>query len=337
MSDDGDHALRQSWQRGTPALEVDDARLADAIAAIVPGARLRSVTPLSGGLANTNLHLSFAGEPGDLVLRLYQRDPGQMMKEAAIAARLDGRVPLADYLHVEPDPERLGAPFALLRWIDGVTLDSMLPQLEQSELDALGETLGRLLATMHGVRFGQSGFLDGDLKVVEAFSPGGAGLIAFCAANLADELVGKRLGKARCRELMAYVERHAGRLDHWQGPACLTHADFGGSNILIKQTDGTFDVAAILDWEFAFAGSPFFDLGNLTRPPLDGRPSFLVSLERGYRTIDSSLPDDWQALSRLVDLTAWIDFAGRPAVSQAVLDDAIATIDRTICAVQGSL
>ena len=330
MSDDGDQALRQSWQRGTPALAVDAGCLADTMAAIFPGAQLRSATPLSGGMANTNLHLSFAGEPGDLVLRLYQRDPGQMMKEAAIAARLDGRVPLADFLHVDPDPKPLGAPFALLRWIDGVTLDSVLPALEQTELDALGETLGRLLATIHGEHFAQSGFLGGDLNVVDTFTSGGEGLIAFCAQHMADKLVTGRLGKDRCRDLMAFVERRAYRLNQWQGPPCLTHADFGGSNILVKRTDGGVDVTAILDWEFAFAGSPFFDLGNLTRPPLDGRPSFLASLEQGYRTIDSSLPDDWQALSRLVDLTAWIDFAGRPAVSQAVLDDAVATIDRTI-------
>lgn len=330
MSDAGEHALRQTWQRGTPALEVDDGRLGDVLMAVFPGARLRSATPLSGGLANTNLRLSFAGEPGDLVLRLYQRDPGQMAKEAAIAGRLRDRVPVAAFVHVEPDPAPLGAPFALLRWVDGVTMDSVLPALDQAALDGLGETLGRLLATIHGERFGRSGFLDGNLNVVEPFVPGGAGLIAFCAEAMADDLVRRRLGKERCRALMAHVEDHAHGLDQWRGSPCLTHADFGGSNILVKQADGVFDVAAVLDWEFAFAGSPFFDLGNLTRPPLDARPSFLASLERGYRAIDSGLPENWQALSRLVDLTAWVDFAGRPDLSQSVLDDAIAAIDQTI-------
>ncbi len=313
-----------------PALDVDENRLRDVLAKIVPGAVLRRVTPLTGGLANTNLHLSLDGEPGDLVLRLYQRDPRQMMKEAAIAKRLQGRVPVADFLHAERGADRIGAPFALLQWIDGVTLDSVLPELEQGALDSLGETLGRLLATVHGERFAQPGFLDGDLDVVETFSPGAEGLIAFCAHRMADDRVAERLGRDRCRALMAYVECHAHHLDQWQGPPCLTHADFGGSNILVKQADGSIGVAAILDWEFAFAGSPFFDLGNLTRPPLEARPSFLASLDRGYRSIDGSLPDNWQALSRLVDLTAWIDFASRPDVSQTVLDDALATIDRTI-------
>ncbi len=330
MTDAGEHVLRQTWQRAVPALSADQDRLRDVLAQVVPAATLRDVAPLSGGLANTNLRLSLNGEPRDLVLRLYQRDPQQMMKEAAIAARLIGRVPVAAFLHVEPDPQQLGAPFALLEWVDGVTLDSVLPELDAEQLDAVGETLGRLLATMHGEHFSEAGFLDGTLHVCEPIETGGAGLIDFCTHYIADSHVRTRLGKTRLRRLQEFVEQHAHRLDAWRGKPCLTHGDFGGSNILVSLHDKQVGVAAVLDWEFAFAGSPFFDLGNLTRAPLGDSAEFSLALERGYRDVDSDLPGTWQDLARLVDLTAWIDFAARPAIPDSVLETAHVVIDTTI-------
>ena len=283
-----------------------------------------------GGLANTNIRLTMDGPPDDVVLRLYQRDPRQIRKEAALAARLDRLVPVARFLHVGTDSARLGAPFAVMTWIDGVTLDSMLPGLKSKELARLGEDLGRLLAVIHGETFQSSGFFGHDFKVAVPLDIGGAGLVGFCRKHLVDQLVLSRLGPVRARDLQGFVEDRAGPLDAWPGPPCLTHADFNGSNILVRPGDGRIEIAAVLDWEFAFAASPFFDLGNITRPPLGGDAGFTEGLERGYREIDDRLPQNWHELARLADLTAWIDFATRPDLSDSVLKDVQTMIDRTL-------
>lgn len=300
------------------------------LASLFPGAVLCDVVPLSGGLANTNLRLKLDGEPSDLVLRIYQRDPGQLAKEAALARRLQGRLPVADFLHVEGDPGVLGAPFAIVNWIDGVTLDQILPDLTGEDLSGLGEQLGKALATIHGERFAVSGFFDGTLEVGNPIDVGGAGLIAYCREHLTSERVRERLGDRRVHNALAFVERHARMLDVWTGPPCLTHADFNGSNIMVRRVSEGLEVAAVLDWEFAFAGSPFFDLGNITRPPLGERSGFVAGLESGYRAYDDRLPENWQELARLADLTAWVDFATRPSLSDSVLMDVRAMIDRTI-------
>ena len=300
------------------------------MALLFPGCRLVDAAPLSGGLANTNLRLDLDGEPHRVVLRLYQRDPGEMTKEAAIAARLDGKVPVARFLHVERDPGRLGAPFAVLSWVDGVILDSVLPDLAPGDLARLGEALGRMLAVIHSENFPVAGFFDGELKVAHPIDVGGAGLVAFCRRHLGDGLVVDRLGRDRARDLLAAVEAKAGLLDAWSGPPSLTHSDFNGSNILVRPRDGEVEIAAVLDWEFAFAGSPFFDLGNVARPPLGDDAGFTDGLARGYRAIDTRLPANWPELARLADLTAWIDFATRPDLTQSVLADVLAMIDRTI-------
>jgi len=96
------------------------------------------------------------------------------------------------------------------------------------------------------------------------------------------------------------------------------HADFNASNILIR--DGR--VAAILDWEFAFAGDALFDFANITRPPLGQRAGFAEGLAAGYRAAGGALPEDWPRLARLVDLYNWADFLARPDPGQALIGDA---------------
>ena len=43
----------------------------------------------------------------------------------------------------------------------------------------------------------------------------------------------------------------------------LVHADFNPKNLLVDPATG--GVTGVLDWEFAYAGAPLGDLGNLLR------------------------------------------------------------------------
>jgi aminoglycoside phosphotransferase (APT) family kinase protein len=89
-------------------------------------------------------------------------------------------------------------------------------------------------------------------------------------------------------------------------------------------------VTAVLDWEFAFSGSPFFDLGNLLRPPLGDRPGLAAAVAAGYRRAGGQLPEDWRRMSELVDLMAWADFLNRPTTGEDLIRDAHAMITRLI-------
>ncbi len=90
--------------------------------------------------------------------------------------------------------------------------------------------------------------------------------------------------------------------------AVLTHSDLNPKNILVDPA--TSQVAALLDWEFAHAGSRYADLGNFCR------------FERDAQLVDpllDSLADVGRAdavhrltLGRAVDLWALLELAGRP-------------------------
>jgi hypothetical protein len=72
------------------------------------------------------------------------------------------------------------------------------------------------------------------------------------------------------------------------------------------------------------------DLGNATRPPAGDDPAWRDGLASGYRAAGGCLPEDWAALARLVDLTSWLDFAGRPDAGPELLADCCRMIDRAI-------
>jgi aminoglycoside/choline kinase family phosphotransferase len=53
----------------------------------------------------------------------------------------------------------------------------------------------------------------------------------------------------------------------------LVHADFNPKNILVRGAS----VAAVLDWEFAFSGTPLFDVGNMLRFAERYPPGYLLT------------------------------------------------------------
>ena len=88
---------------------------------------------------------------------------------------------------------------------------------------------------------------------------------------------------------------------------CLVHGDFNVKNLLLDP--GNWQVTALLDWEFAHAGTPFTDLGNLLRFERDRTLSDSVlgaySARRGV-PVDEAL-----ARARAAALWALVDLAGR--------------------------
>ena len=84
-------------------------------------AGIASLETLRGGHSNTNIRVRRNGAD-DVVLRLYQRDPGQARKEAAIATLVTGKVPAPRYLHVG-ERENVQT-YTIVEYVDGTPLQS---------------------------------------------------------------------------------------------------------------------------------------------------------------------------------------------------------------------
>ena len=125
--------MRENWSRPYPAAVLSP-EAASALVRSLPGRpKVLRVTELSGGMANTNLRLDLAGHP-PVVLRLFQRDPAQAVKERAIHALAAERSLPAPRLLGSGDDPATGLPFALLEWIDGQRLDEAGHGLDDAAL-----------------------------------------------------------------------------------------------------------------------------------------------------------------------------------------------------------
>ena len=307
--------MRERWTRIAPVLQIDEAEAAELIAPVFPGVRVSGVAPITGGHSNTNIRLALDAAPHALVLRLYQRDPAQAKKEAALSRLVAGKVPAPRYLHLGTRPSN-GQIYAIVDWVEGATLLSAAKRADEVEHATLGHAVGSVLAAIHAFTFEEGGFLDGDLKVTPF--PSGmmlSGYLKTCFEGIA----GERLGKELAAKVVAFTQRNEHRQEVWNKPARLVHFDFGGTNILVT---GDGAVAGVVDWEFAAAASPAADFGNLLRPPLGTMSGFVAGVEAGYRAGGGFLPPDWRELTRIADIGAWVEFLTRATVSEQVIADA---------------
>jgi aminoglycoside phosphotransferase (APT) family kinase protein len=326
--------VRENWDSAPPALHFERVQLTSLIQPAFPGATVVDSAPTQGGLANANYRLVLAGRKAPLLIRFFVREPQAAGREVALVDMLAaGRARVLPYIHVAADNPFTGHPYAVREWAEGERLDVVARDMTDAAIADVGRSVGAALARIHAVTFDRTGFLDASLQVAQPAAMGRDGLLQFLKQCLVEGRGAQRIDAGFVESLLAFVARAGTILDDWAGDACLVHSDFGGSNILVRRAAGCWEVASILDWEFAFSGTPFFDFGNLLRPPLGERPGFEAAVVAGYRAAGGRLPDNWRPMSLLLDLYSWAEFLNRPQATPALIADAKAMMERTIALV----
>lgn len=322
--------MRNNWDRATATVDLGQKELEALIYPAFPNAAIEKISLTEGGLANTNIRVKIVADPDSYLIRVYTSDPQQAEKEFALNKLVERTVPSPHFIHFSKTNSVTGHPYAIMQFVNGQRLESVFSQLSEPELSEVGKNVGSVLAAIHAFKFPSAGFFDGQLAVVTPIDLGGSGLINFVARHMGSGIARERAGKGLADKLLYFVESEALLLDRWTGKPCLTHADFGGSNILVANNSNRWEVSAVLDWEFAFSGSPFFDFGNLLREPVESMQPFVDDLTASYLFNGGLLPPEWRKMSLLTDLTAWVDFLTRPTINQALVDDAQRVINSTI-------
>jgi len=322
--------MRENWSRGTELLDFTRAELNQLLQTAFPDKRVLDSSHAEGGLANTNIrvHLSGGGQP--LLLRIFVRDPEQAKKELSVSELIADRVPCPRFFYFSSSNPVTGHPYLIREWVEGIRLEKAAPEMARQEIVALGNSVGATLAAIHSYTFQRGGFFDDNLNVAVPIDLGSRGLIEFGRQCLIEGAGEERLGSKLAAELMQFLASEAGLLDEWTGPPCLSHSDFGGSNIIVRKGSAAWKVVAVLDWEFAFSGTPFFDFGNLLRRPLGAIEGFEPAVVDGYVAAGAHLPASWKRMSLLTDLTAWLEFLTRPKISSGIISTARAVISATI-------
>lgn len=320
-------AMRQRWQPNA-AVSLSTEELTELIQPLLPGEKVLSSMVASGGLSNTNIRVECSGAESPLLVRIYSREAPAAGKEFALNRLTHLHVPSPAFLFHSLSNAITGHPYAILQWVEGERLELVTSRLHN--LSDLGQSVGLALGAVHSFKFEHSGFLRDDLTPIEPLDLGRSGLLSYIKQCLLSEPARQRVDERLVAALLDFVEREGHLLDSWCQPACLSHSDFGGSNILVRECAGQWKVSAVLDWEFAFSGAPFFDFGNLLRPPLGLREDFTEGLSRGYVSAGGHLPTQWKRIAKLGDLSAWVEFLTRENPGDALIADAVLVLQRTI-------
>jgi aminoglycoside phosphotransferase (APT) family kinase protein len=261
------------------------------------------LTPLAGGWSGQTF-LAMAG--GDRsVVRIYppgRRDEAAPEVDAAVLRLVRGLVPVPEVLEVRRGgaaPDRPG--LLVTTFLPGERGDLVLPTLDAEGLSVLGSRLGAVAAALAGMPTLRAGaFVDGDLTISPFGRPDGLpGVVDVHAAALA-------LDEDLLQRLRAVAEQ-AQRLLDTVGRTCLVHSDLNPKNVLVDEQ--TLEVTGVLDWEFAHAGHPFTDLGNLLR--FDRHPAYVESVLAAWCARHGGGPREALDLARAADLWALVDLAAR--------------------------
>ena len=287
------------------------------------------VTSVAGGLANTSARLQLDDPNLFIFLRVMVRDPAQAKKELRLNSLLQTTdVPVPKIYALVENSAVIQQPYILMEWIDGVRLEVLVKERSEEEVALYGSSIGTTLANIHAVKFDQFGFFDWQLQIKEPLDMGGNGLIDF-ANRILNVKNREKLGQTLSDQLLRLLDQQAPVLDMYKGKPCLTHSDFGGSNILVSPS-APYTVQAVLDWEFAFSGTPFFDFGNLFRPPLGQNYAFINNVIRAYSDAGGELPRYFRMMSTITDITAWLDFLDRAEAGSKLLEDVRAVIGQLV-------
>jgi aminoglycoside phosphotransferase (APT) family kinase protein len=287
----------------TPApLSLDT--VARLIGTVFPRHRVVDAQLLAGGLCNTNLKVRLDPPAPPLVLRIYVRDPSACRKEMDLLELVRRTVPVPEVLGVAAAGIDEIGPFAVLRFVEGPTFRELRATGDAPAIAAACDAIGRTLAAIGQYTFPRPGRLEAGPRVGEQLVAGPDPIPTFLDTCLAHPALGSRVDAPFRERIHALVWSWADRLREATDDRRLVHCDYGTRNLILRETAGRWGVAAVLDWEFAAAGSPLWDVGHFLRYDRPGRPPCAPSFSGGFLAGGGTLPDQWRRLARLVDLVA---------------------------------
>lgn len=261
--------------------------------------------PLAGGHSGRTFVAEVAGERA--VVRLYPPDDprGEAAPEVdqAVLRLVRGLLPVPEVLEVRRADAATGHPGLLVTsWMPGERGDLVVERLsgagDDDGLQRLGSSTGAVAATLAGMPMLRPGpFVDAELTLGH-----------FPDGDL-DEWVAQRLGHwpEDGRTALAEVARRAQELLDAAQRTCLVHSDLNPKNLLVDPD--TLEVTGVLDWEFAHAGHPWTDLGNLVRFERD--PSYVAGVLGAWTARHGGAADALLDGARAADLWALVDLAAR--------------------------
>ncbi|MFT3841239.1 MAG: aminoglycoside phosphotransferase family protein [Myxococcaceae bacterium] len=286
-----------------PLLDVSRAAI-DAVAARALGAPVARVEPLRGGLSHTLFDVTTT-DGSRSVFRFCAGSVERFERERRLLLELAPHLPV-------PKLRWSGVvehPVLVLGFVEAEPFWKIRKE-HPDQVEDLAGPLARLLVSVAAAPVVAGPPLP-EARVKYADDP-----IALTVERLGSEAVRERAGASLCDQLIRTYQGAAGLRS--LGAKRLCHGDLSLRNVLLRPHAGTWEIAALIDWDEPFDATPLWDVGQLFRYRNRFPPRFISAFERAYRDAGGALADDWWRSSRLVDAMRFIDTLWRPRDQPAV-------------------
>jgi aminoglycoside phosphotransferase (APT) family kinase protein len=274
--------------------ELPPVRVARILERAFPGSVLASCELLTDGATNLNYLLRFAESNDPLVLRIYTADPGACAKELATLRSARGIVPVPEVIHSGAPGE--DAPYIVYRFIEGTTFQELKRRGNIRDLAEAAYAIGSALARV------------GAIAPPQHLAP----RPPLAAAMLNSPLLEQRLGWRERERLGGVLSRWWAEIGELYKDRTLVHGDFNNRNTILRQENGRWVVAGIIDWEMAFMGSPLWDAARFLCYEHPSRPCREPHFSRGFTESGGRLPEDWTNFARAINAATAAESLGRP-------------------------
>jgi aminoglycoside phosphotransferase (APT) family kinase protein len=321
--------MKTGWERSNKLITPDKYTVKNMLKPFLIGKRVNQIQSLSGGLNNSNLKIT-TNTNENYVLRIYSENNKSMDIERRILNILKDRVPVSLALYSDSSCSVFDYPFIILSWVEGVQLSEIIYGGNKRSISNVAKEVGELLAKVHSITFPSSGFFDENLNIQHFMKLDANQFLMYIEESIVKGHGVTHLGSNLCNRIFQFAQEHAYLIDYLGIQNSLVHGDFNQLNILAKDRESCINITGILDWEYAFSGSPLMDIGNMLRYEDVNNTDFLSSFISSYQDNGGSLPAKWLQKAKLLDLIAMCGLLNKKECGEVRVSDIKRLILNTI-------
>jgi Ser/Thr protein kinase RdoA (MazF antagonist) len=250
----------------------------------IVGKKISDIQFVDSGLSNSNYKFEAGNE--NFLLRLFGTNTLGFEKEVR-SNELTIDLPFSHKLLSSAAnlPDFQG-PVQIYTWDSGLTLNDFFLHTNDQEHELCGGKVGAALAQIKTIT--------GEQSELDHFS--------YCKLALEAENLKSHISEKMIDSANRLLDKHKIEISSFSDEAMFCHGDFSSKNIIVREIHGTWEVAAIVDWEDSFFGSQHYDIANHLRHSEDFPAGYIDGFTKGYRLAGGELSPGWQKKNALADL-----------------------------------
>lgn len=317
--------MKENWERTKPLQQFNEQEIIKMMQNYLPDKKVTSVKPLNGGYRNSNYKIHIESMEKPLVLRVSNEK--NCMFENSLHQLLSKKLPVPEIYYSEYFGDK---SFSIMEWKEGIQLKKVMYGYDEKAIIKAAFSTGYWLSEMRKVTFSTSGFFDEKLEVSEPLTLTPEIFLKFMEQFLLEGQTSHWLGKELSGKLWVFVHKNSHFLEEIDHEPALVHSDLNGLNILVSDKDSP-GVTGILDWEFAFAGPVYVDIGNMLR--YENIPYYKVfehAFMEGVQSGGMILAPEWKKIAKLVDLIALCELLDNRFGGKNRVNDIKSLIEQTL-------